>query len=118
MNHIVAGSLYKPQRKHLYRSAKRRYELYFMILETPEQASSHPTAMSLSIPTDENKEDLLLACRYGDLEDIQQFIDTFGPDSLNDIRDDSGNTVLHMVCANGHTGVFAHKHSVSIFLKS
>ena len=62
--------------------------------------------MSLSIPTDEEKDELLLSCRYGDLEDIQQFVSKFGPDSLNNIRDESRNTVLHMVCANGHTGVY------------
>ena len=56
-------------------------------------------------PTDEEKDELLLSCRYGDLEDIQQFVDKFGAESLNNIRDDSGNSVLHMVCANGHTGV-------------
>ena len=61
--------------------------------------------MSLSVPTDEDKDELLLSCRYGDLDDIKQFVDTFGPDPLNDVRDESGNTVLHMVCANGHTGV-------------
>ncbi|KAI0343626.1 cytoplasmic protein [Trametopsis cervina] len=59
--------------------------------------------MSLAVPTNEEKEDVLLACRYGDVEDIEQFVAKFGPDPLNDIRDDRGNTVLHMVCANGHT---------------
>ncbi|THG94921.1 hypothetical protein EW026_g6639 [Hermanssonia centrifuga] len=58
--------------------------------------------MSLAIPSDDEKDDLLLACRYGDLEDIEQFVNKFGPDAINDIRDHSGNTVLHMVCANGH----------------
>lgn len=61
--------------------------------------------MSLAIPSDDEKDDLLLACRYGDLEDIEQFVNKFGPDAINDIRDHSGNTVLHMVCANGHAGV-------------
>lgn len=61
--------------------------------------------MSLALPTGEHKEEVLLACRYGDVEDIQQFVTDFGPESLNDIRDEHGNSVLHMVCANGHTGV-------------
>ena len=61
--------------------------------------------MSLSVPTDDDKDNLLLSCRYGDLDDIKQFVDAFGPDPLNDVRDEGGNTVLHMVCANGHTGV-------------
>ena len=60
--------------------------------------------MSVSTPTNEEMDELLLACRYGDIEDIKQFVDSFGPDPLDVIRDDSGNTVLHMVSANGHTG--------------
>ncbi|KZT05432.1 cytoplasmic protein [Laetiporus sulphureus 93-53] len=58
--------------------------------------------MSLSTPTSEDIEELLLSCRYGDLDDIRQFIDGFGADPVNDARDENGNTVLHMVCANGH----------------
>ena len=60
--------------------------------------------MSLSTPTPDDVDDLLLSCRYGDVEDIQQFVSTFGPDPLASARDDNGNTVLHMVAANGHTG--------------
>ncbi|KAI0326064.1 cytoplasmic protein [Cubamyces sp. BRFM 1775] len=59
--------------------------------------------MSVSTPTQEDFEELLLACRYGDVEDIQQFVDKFGPDALALARDDNGNTVLHMVAGNGHT---------------
>ncbi|KAH9911130.1 ankyrin [Amylocystis lapponica] len=59
--------------------------------------------MSVSTPSPEDTDDLLLACRYGDLDDIHQFVDRFGPEPLNSIRDDNGNTVLHMVCGNGHT---------------
>ncbi|KZT69662.1 ankyrin [Daedalea quercina L-15889] len=58
--------------------------------------------MSVATPTVDELEDLLLACRYGDLEDVQQFVDRFGPDPLNDARDERGNTVLHMVAGNGH----------------
>ncbi|CCM03944.1 uncharacterized protein FIBRA_06097 [Fibroporia radiculosa] len=58
--------------------------------------------MSVSIPSNDEIEDLILSCRYGDLDDIQHFVDCFGPDHLNNARDDNGNTVLHMVCANGH----------------
>ena len=64
--------------------------------------------MSLIPPTDEEKEDVLLACRYGDVEDIKQFVSKFGPESLNEIRDERGSTVLHMTCANGHTGVYKY----------
>ena len=59
------------------------------------------------LPTDDEKEEILLSCRYGDLEDIEQFVKKFGPDSFAGIRDERGSSVLHMVCANGHTGVSA-----------
>jgi len=59
-----------------------------------------PKPSSLS---DDDKDDLLLACRYGDLEDVQTFVTDYGSEVLNEIRDDNGNSVLHMVCANGHT---------------
>jgi uncharacterized protein len=61
--------------------------------------------MSSTAPSNEEIEDVLLSCRYGDIEDVEHFVTRYGPDLLNDIRDDQGNTVLHMVCANGHTGV-------------
>lgn len=60
--------------------------------------------MSHPVPTAEDLEEILLSCRYGDLEDIQQFVDKFGADALATARDDAGNTILHMVAANGHTG--------------
>ena len=57
-----------------------------------------------SIPSPDDIEDLLLSCRYGDLDDVRTFIDTFGPSPLAEARDENGNTILHMACANGHTG--------------
>jgi ankyrin repeat protein len=62
--------------------------------------------MSNSKPTADEREELLLSCRYGDLEDIQRFVEQFGPHSLSDIHDENGNTTMHMVCGNGHTGAF------------
>ncbi|TFY64329.1 hypothetical protein EVJ58_g2704 [Rhodofomes roseus] len=59
--------------------------------------------MSPATPTADDIEELLLSCRYGDLEDVQQFADRFGRDPLNDARDERGNTVLHMAAGNGHT---------------
>jgi hypothetical protein len=50
------------------------------------------------------KEDILLSCRYGDIEDVQAFIKEFGTASLAEIRDQSGNSILHMISANGHIG--------------
>lgn len=54
--------------------------------------------------TDDDRNELLLSCRYGDLEDVQQFVEKFGPEALAGVRDENGNTVLHMICGNGHTG--------------
>jgi ankyrin repeat protein len=59
-----------------------------------------------SSPTEDEKDDLLLACRYGDIEDVQTFVTEHGPETLNEIRDNNGNCVLHMVCANGHIGKY------------
>ncbi|KAI0752775.1 cytoplasmic protein [Daedaleopsis nitida] len=61
--------------------------------------------MSLSTPTQDDLDELLISCRYGDIEDIQQFVEKFGPDPLATASDDNGNTVLHMVAGNGHTGI-------------
>jgi ankyrin repeat protein len=56
------------------------------------------------VPTVDEREDLLLSCRYGDLPDVQDFITKFGAAAASDVQDDNGNTILHMTCANGHTG--------------
>lgn len=74
--------------------------------------------MSLATPTQEDLEELLLSCRYGDVEDIQQFVEKFGPDALATARDDNGNTVLHMVAGNGHTGTFFARDSPPQFRRS
>ena len=63
-------------------------------------ADTRPT----TVPTVEENDDLLLACRYGDLEDVQTFVERFNAASLEHITDDNGNTILHMISANGHTG--------------
>ncbi|SRR6266550_1327076 len=59
------------------------------------------------LPTDDEKDDLLLSCRYGDIDDIRQFTDKYGQDILDSIRDENGNSVLHMVAGNGHVGKLA-----------
>ena len=69
-------------------------------------------AMSLSTPTQDDLEELLLSCRYGDVDDIQQVVSKFGPDALATARDDNGNTVLHMVAGNGHTGIVVISRSL------
>ncbi|KIM31322.1 hypothetical protein M408DRAFT_327570, partial [Serendipita vermifera MAFF 305830] len=55
-----------------------------------------------NVPTHDELEDLMLSCRYGDLEDVQAFVQRFGWDPVAEVRDESGNTVLHMICGNGH----------------
>ncbi|KAI0310785.1 ankyrin repeat-containing domain protein [Amylostereum chailletii] len=56
-------------------------------------------------PTSEDNDDALLSCRYGDLDDLRQYVDRFGAAALTDIHDDNRNTVLHMAAANGHTEI-------------
>ncbi|TFK44986.1 hypothetical protein BDQ12DRAFT_621534, partial [Crucibulum laeve] len=56
----------------------------------------------MTAPNDEQRDELLLSCRYGDLEDVQQFVKDFGEQCLADVRDDNENCILHMICGNGH----------------
>lgn len=57
----------------------------------------------------------------GDFEDIKRFTAAYGDDVLAELRDDRGNTALHMAGGNGHTGTFlsasqtARKKSTSLF---
>jgi len=62
---------------------------------------------SFSSPTPEDTEELLLITRYGELDELKSFIEKFGTKPLVDARDEDGNTVLHMVCGNGHLGATA-----------
>jgi hypothetical protein len=55
-------------------------------------------------PTEEEVEDVLLSCRYGELEEVKGFVEQYGWDALASARDDRGNTALHMCCGNGHAG--------------
>ena len=55
-------------------------------------------------PTPEDIEELLLIARYGELDELKSFVEKFETKSLTDARDEDGNTVLHMVCGNGHLG--------------
>ncbi|KAF8663651.1 hypothetical protein AX16_000893 [Volvariella volvacea WC 439] len=60
------------------------------------------------LPTEEDREELLLSCRYGDLGDVQSYIQKFGPESLATIKDENENTILHMIAANGHTDLLTY----------
>ncbi|GMK57098.1 hypothetical protein CspeluHIS016_0309380 [Cutaneotrichosporon spelunceum] len=56
-------------------------------------------------PTPDELEDLVLSARYGDLEDVQAFADTYDWELAAGARDDRGNSALHMACGNGHVDV-------------
>ena len=58
----------------------------------------------LPTPTADDNEELLLSCRYGDLDDVRAFVEKFGAEAAAAARDENGNTVLHMTSANGHEG--------------
>jgi hypothetical protein len=58
------------------------------------------------MPTDDERDNLLLAGRYGDFEDVQLFVVQHAATAIADIRDENGNSILHMVCANGHLGEY------------
>ena len=72
----------------------------------PPQLTLKPTmaAPLFPSPTPDDTEDLLLIARYGELDELKSFIEKFGPNPLTGARDEDGNTVLHMVCGNGHLG--------------
>ncbi|KAH7908412.1 ankyrin repeat-containing domain protein [Hygrophoropsis aurantiaca] len=59
-------------------------------------------------PSAEEAENLLFSCRYGELNEIRQFVEKFGSDIIPTIQDENGNTVLHMICGNGHEDVLEY----------
>lgn len=63
-----------------------------------------PVVSELSDPKEEDIEELLLICRYGELDELHQFVEKFGSGPLDLARDEDGNGVLHMACGNGHLG--------------
>ncbi|CAE6354436.1 unnamed protein product [Rhizoctonia solani] len=62
----------------------------------------------MTAPTNDDYEDLVLSCRYGDIDDVRLFVDKFGVEAAASARDENGNTVLHMVCANGHDDILTY----------
>jgi ankyrin repeat protein len=70
--------------------------------------------MTTAMPplVDDDKDELLLSCRYGDLEDVQAFVDRHGSSPLADIRDENQNTTLHMAAGNGHLGMRLFTHGL------
>ncbi|KAG6878004.1 hypothetical protein C0993_000964 [Termitomyces sp. T159_Od127] len=59
-------------------------------------------------PSTEDNDDVLLAGRYGDLHDIREYVNQHGAGTLATIRDENENTILHMVCGNGHIDVLEY----------
>jgi len=68
-------------------------------------ANDQPWESNKKMAFADDKEELLLSCRYGELDEVKQFVGKYGAESLADIRDENGNTVLHMSCGNGHEGM-------------
>jgi hypothetical protein len=61
-------------------------------------------SISQAQPSIDELEDIILSARYGEIEEIQQFVQKFGAETLAAARDDRGNGCLHMAAANGHKG--------------
>jgi hypothetical protein len=53
----------------------------------------------------EEREEFLLSCRYGELDEVKDFLNKFGSESLLSICDDNGSNCLHMAAGNGHDGM-------------
>ncbi|KAF7294071.1 Ankyrin repeat-containing protein P16F5.05c [Mycena kentingensis (nom. inval.)] len=66
-------------------------------------------------PSPDEQDDFLLSCRYGDLDDVQQFIAAHGAAAAAEIQDDNGNTPLHMLAGNGHKGLYTPAPPPSAF---
>ncbi|THG99956.1 hypothetical protein EW145_g7162 [Phellinidium pouzarii] len=77
---------------------------------------SDPAAKAKAIPgpTIDEQEDVMLACRYGDIDDVREFVEKYGVDALAAVRSDNGNSVLHMVCGNGHEDLLAYLLSIPV----
>jgi ankyrin repeat protein len=57
---------------------------------------------AMSQPTADTVDDILYCARYGELEELTN---ANFPTSYLLAADESGNTALHMACANGHLGI-------------
>lgn len=55
-------------------------------------------------PSHEELEEIMLCCRYGEMEEVQTFVGQYGWKPMGEVRDENGNTILHMICGNGHIG--------------
>ncbi|KAL5512464.1 hypothetical protein ACEPAG_3117 [Sanghuangporus baumii] len=81
---------------------------------TVQQAVGDESRLSASqSPSPDEIEELLLDCRYGDLDCVCGFVERFGAEALMEARDERGNTALHMCVANGHQEILAYLLSLS-----
>ena len=60
------------------------------------------------LPTPDELSDFIFASRYGELEELRELVNRFGPTCLKEAHDENGNTCLHMAAANGHEGKFCY----------
>lgn len=52
-------------------------------------------------------EEIIACARYGELEELKTIINSF-PVTHLELKDNLGNTALHMASANGHLGRYNH----------
>jgi hypothetical protein len=71
---------------------------------TPSSSTTFP------FPSEEDVEEVLLSCRFGEQDEVVSYITDFGIHSLASARDESSNTCLHMAAGNGHLGVSPALH--------
>ncbi|GAA5835750.1 hypothetical protein JCM5353_002469 [Sporobolomyces roseus] len=68
--------------------------------------------MTTPQPSPEEIQAVLECFRYGDLEegdfkDIKKFTEAYGDEVLNELKDERGNTALHLCGGNGHQEIVA-----------
>ena len=63
-----------------------------------------PSTQTSATPSRDELEDIILSARYGELEEIQEFVKKYGIASIAEHVDERGNGCLHMAAANGHNG--------------
>jgi len=52
-------------------------------------------------------EEFIACARYGELEELRTIMSSY-PDTHFELKNDLGNTALHMASANGHLGKYNH----------
>ena len=60
---------------------------------------------------DEDKESIVLDCRFGELDSLKDIFENMVDSSLiitDDIKDENGNTPLHMAACNGHLDIIKY----------